>query len=268
MRILVLQHERVGHPGRFRSLLGAAGHEWQTVVLDEGETLPPLDRFDALWVMGGPMDVWQEDAHPWLTAEKALIREAVSARGMPYLGICLGHQLLADALDGNVGAAAQPEIGLHSVSLSAEGRNAPVAALGLRFEAFQWHSAEVLTPPPGARVLARSPACAVQALQWGSCALSVQFHPEIDIGTLHDWNAHPRAPGGLDRTVGAARVAELRTEIDAAEARLDALALGLWQAWRNLLAGGAPARPERPDTMRTERPESVPRIQRIRPPTG
>ena len=61
MRILVLQHERVEHPGRFRSFLKEDGHEWVSVHLNEGDSLPSLDGFHALWVMGGPMDVWEED---------------------------------------------------------------------------------------------------------------------------------------------------------------------------------------------------------------
>ena len=86
-----------------------------------GETPPPLDGFDALWVMGGPMDVWEEDIHPWLIDEKALIREAVEGRGMPFLGFCLGHQLLACALGGDCARAAPPEIGVMPVRLTGPG---------------------------------------------------------------------------------------------------------------------------------------------------
>ena len=74
MHILVLQHERVEHPGVFRQFLREDGHTYDAVELDEGEALPSLDRYDALWVMGGPMDTWQEDTHPWLKDEKAFIR--------------------------------------------------------------------------------------------------------------------------------------------------------------------------------------------------
>ena len=99
MHILVLQHERVEHPGVFREFLAEDGHTWEAVELDEGEKLPEtLDGIDALWVMGGPMDTWQEDKHPWLVPEKAFIRRMVEDEGLPYLGVCLGHQLLAEAL--------------------------------------------------------------------------------------------------------------------------------------------------------------------------
>jgi GMP synthase-like glutamine amidotransferase len=71
--------------------------------------------------MGGPMDVWEEDKHPWLAAEKALIREAVEGRGMPFLGLCLGHQLLACALGGECGKAKTPEIGVLPVQMTEMG---------------------------------------------------------------------------------------------------------------------------------------------------
>ena len=65
MKILVLQHARVEHPGIFRNFLNEDGHEYVAVELDEGEAIPSLDGCDALCFLGGPMDVWQEDAHPW-----------------------------------------------------------------------------------------------------------------------------------------------------------------------------------------------------------
>ena len=228
MRILVLQHERVEHAGIYRDKLRADGHEWQAVMLDEGEALPNLDGFDALWVLGGPMQVWEEDAHPWLVAEKALIRQAVAERGLPYLGICLGHQLLADALGGQVGLAARPEIGVLGVDLTQAGQADPVLSrLGPRFEMVQWHSAEVARPPAGAQVLARSPDCTVQAMRCGPRAISVQFHPEVDVSTLDDWNAN----GGLDRAAGAETVTHLRNACDHASPRMQAAAGRLYDGW-------------------------------------
>ena len=172
MKLLVLQHAAVEHPGIFRSFLEEDGHSWDAVELDAGEALPAIDGYDGLWVMGGPMDVWQEEAHPWLVAEKAFIREAVEGRGVPYLGLCLGHQLLAEALGGSVGPSATPEIGVMDVQLTEEGASGVFCdGLPERFPTLQWHSAEVTQMPAGATCLATSPACAVQAMKWGSAGL-------------------------------------------------------------------------------------------------
>ena len=103
MRALVFQHIKIEHPGVFRDFLDADGIRWDAVELDEGEAIPSLADYDLLWVMGGPMDTFEEDIHPWLVAEKEAIREAVAVRGLPFIGFCLGHQLLADAMGGEVG---------------------------------------------------------------------------------------------------------------------------------------------------------------------
>ena len=80
MRLLVFQHIPVEHPGIFRDFLAADGHDWQAVELDAGEIIPDLDDFDMLWVMGGPMDTWQEDAYPgWLTKSGRSAKPCASA---------------------------------------------------------------------------------------------------------------------------------------------------------------------------------------------
>ncbi|MFP6742009.1 MAG: type 1 glutamine amidotransferase, partial [Alphaproteobacteria bacterium] len=128
MRLLVFQHIDIEHPAIFRDFLAEDGVEWDEVELDEGEPIPPLDGYDALWVMGGPMDVWQEDEHPWLVPEKAAVREAVAMRRMPYFGVCLGHQLLGEALGGTVGPMASGEIGVLDVELTPAGAADPLFA--------------------------------------------------------------------------------------------------------------------------------------------
>jgi GMP synthase-like glutamine amidotransferase len=172
-RILVFQHMEAGHPGIFRDLLRQDEVAAHTVRLDLGERIPDLGAFDALWVMGGPQDVWEEAEHPWLVEEKAAIREAVLGRAMPFLGICLGHQLLADALGGEVGPAAEPEIGVFEVELGAGAGHPLFAGLPQRSPFLQWHRAEVRRPPADAKVLASSPRCAVQAIAVGQRAFGL-----------------------------------------------------------------------------------------------
>ena len=203
MHILVLQHACVEHPGSFRKLLAEDGHSWVAVELDEGESIPDITGFDALWVLGGPMDVWEEDIHPWLRREKEVIRDAVRERGMPFLGLCLGHQLLAEALGGSCGKAAESEVGVMEVELTPDGQES-IFFDGLpdRFNCLQWHGAEVQSSPEGAVILASSPACANQAMSWGPRAFSLQFHVEVEPGTVPDWAEIPEYAAALDSVFG------------------------------------------------------------------
>jgi len=212
MRFLVFQHIAIEHPGIFRDFLAADGVAWDAVELDGGEEIPPLDGYDALWVMGGPMDVWEEDRHPWLVAEKRAIRTAVE-RGLPYMGVCLGHQLLGAALGGRVGKAAQAEVGMLEVALSEAGRHDPVfSGMAPIFKALQWHGAEVAVAPPGATVLAQSPLCGVQAMRVGRWAYGLQYHTELTQSTVDEWSRVPAYACSLDQTLGAGALPRLDGE--------------------------------------------------------
>jgi GMP synthase-like glutamine amidotransferase len=213
MRLLVLQHIPVEHPGVFRDFLKEDGVDWNVVELDGGKPIPSLAGYDALWVMGGPMDVWEEERYPWLVDEKAVIREAVSERGMPFLGICLGHQLLADALGGEVAPMAQPEVGILDVELTPAGRSDPLlAGLPQGFKCLQWHGAEVVEPPTDAAVLASSPACAVQALRVGENAYGLQYHVELTASTVSEWAQVSAYKQSLERVLGANALPRLDAE--------------------------------------------------------
>src|ERR1700756_2132700 len=180
MNILIFQHLDIEHPGVFRDFWRSDQHRLTTVELDAGHKIPSLDRFDLLAVMGGPQDVWQNDLYPWLEFEKAAIRRWVRDLGRPYLGICLGHQLLAEALGGRVGPMSRPEVGLADVELTPEGQRDPLfSGFGCSMQTFQWHGAEITELPTDAVALARNAVCAIQAIRWGQHAYGLQYHVEI-----------------------------------------------------------------------------------------
>jgi GMP synthase-like glutamine amidotransferase len=211
MKILVFQHAACEHPGSFRDVIAAGGHSLHAVELDEGEPIPPLAGYDALLVMGGPMDVWETDKHPWLVDELAAIAAWVSA-GRPYLGMCFGAQLLAQACGGAVGLmAGPPEVGLSQVALLAP--NPLFTGLPEACPCFQWHSAEVLLLPPGAQLLATSPACRVQAFSLGDAAYGLQFHLELTETTAAEWGAIPEYAAALERVQGPGAMPALEAEL-------------------------------------------------------
>ncbi len=238
-KVLVLQHLAVEHPGVFRDFLARDDCEYVPVQLDEGQAIPALEDYAALWVMGGPMDVWEEERHPWLAAEKAAIRRAVLELDMPYLGFCLGHQLLAAALGGEVGLAAEAEVGIMPVARSPQAMDCPYTRdLPPRFDVMQWHSAEITRLPQGARVLASSPRCAVQAMSVGRRAFSMQFHLEITQSTVPDWNAIPAYRAALEKSLGEGGASDLEAAAARRLAEFNAHAARLYGNWRQATGFG------------------------------
>jgi GMP synthase-like glutamine amidotransferase len=212
-RVLVFQHLSCEHPGSLGTLLRAAGMSLHTVELDEGQVIPDLQDFDLMVVMGGPMDVWQEDRHPWMTEEKAAIRTWVGALERPYIGVCLGHQLLADAMGGRVGLMERPEIGVCRMELTAAAAADPLfAPLPPAISGLQWHGAQVVRLPERSVVLATNPACPIQAFRYRRRAWGVQFHMEVGASTIDEWAEIPEYRQSLEQS-GIIDAAGLRAAV-------------------------------------------------------
>jgi GMP synthase-like glutamine amidotransferase len=239
MRLLVLQHLHTEHPGSFGDVIRERDLDVVTVELDEGEALPPLDGFDAILAMGGPMSANDDDEHPWLAGERAYLREAVEA-GVPVLGACLGAQLLAAALDADVyPVPAGPEVGLLPVELTDAGRADPLfAGLGPSVMTCQWHG-DTFDLPAGAELLASSPHCRNQAFRVGPSAYAIQFHVEPTREQIAEWREIPAYAAALEQVLGPPEAEAFFAETDARVPELTAIAHRLFGAWLDVAARAA-----------------------------
>ncbi len=205
--ILVLQHIAVEDPGYIKDLMEADGWRLTQVELDEGESIPAdLSGFDAMLCMGGPMDTWMEDEHPWLVEEKKRIREWVVDLQKPFLGFCLGCQLLGEVLGGKVVKSEPPEIGVLDIDMT------PAARQDLLFgdypqsiKAVQWHSYEVRDLETNAEVtvLGSSDSTPYQIFKYRNHAYAVQFHVEVRADTVMQWGCIPEYRAALENSLGA-----------------------------------------------------------------
>lgn len=177
MRFHVLQHAAFEGPGEIAAWAGKRGHAVRVTHVYRGEALPALDAFDALVVMGGEMNIYQDRDWPWLKPERAFIAAALQA-GKPTVGICLGSQFIADALGGRVMQNPEYEIGWLPVQWTreavAEYPGLPAAATVLH-----WHG-DTFSLPAGATRIASSEGTPEQGFFIPGKCLALQFHMEVD----------------------------------------------------------------------------------------
>jgi GMP synthase-like glutamine amidotransferase len=227
-RALVLQHMDHDHPGRFADFFSEDGIVPDFVRLFEGQAIPRLADHDFMMVLGGAQDTWQQDEFPWLGEEKQAIREWVVDRAKPYWGICLGHQLLCDALGGEVGLADTGEVGVCDVAIDASHPFTEGVERDQRV--MQWHFAEVKRVPQQARILASSVAAKVQGVAIDRHAIGTQFHCEFTPQTIAGWSSLPRYVAALEKHHGAGAYGRLVAE---SYPKMPAMARATRNIWEN-----------------------------------
>jgi GMP synthase-like glutamine amidotransferase len=173
-------------PGLIEDCLRQEKIHYQVLSLESGLHLPKLDNFTHIVILGGPMNVYEEDQYPFLKEEDLFIKEAIQ-RGKSLLGICLGAQLIAKALGAKVFKAPVKEIGWYDVSLTRIGSIDPFfSRLPKTFSVFQWHG-DTFEIPHSAILIATSSLVPNQAFRYGDNAYGLQFHLEVTQDIIREW---------------------------------------------------------------------------------
>lgn len=184
------QHVPFEGIGNIEAWLSAKGYEITSTQFYKSPKLPDPGKVDMLIVMGGPMSVNDEDKFPWLATEKQFIRNCIEA-GKSVLGICLGSQLIANAMGAMAYRNSEKEIGWFPVK-GIEPPDLLTFRFPYTFEVFHWHG-DTFDLPKGAVRLARSEATENQAFQLGKSVIGIQFHPEVTPELLQEMVSHGRS---------------------------------------------------------------------------
>ncbi len=189
--VLMLKHINIEGGGTIEDYLISNKWEIDRRELQNGDAVPPKLDYDAIIILGGPMNVYEEDKYPFLKDEDKLIKEAIK-KEIPTLGICLGAQLIAKASGAKVTKnivrqAHQKEIGWYKVKLTDTGKKDTMfKGLGESFDVFQWHGDTFEIPEKGS-LLATAELCTNQALRVGKNIYGLQFHLEVTEDMIYEW---------------------------------------------------------------------------------
>lgn len=223
--IAVLRNDPEVPPGYLTGALERGDMLWRLVLLDEGELLPEPGELGGVVALGGRMGAYDTAAYSYLNAEKRFLADCVAA-DVPVLGICLGSQLLADALGGRGYLADTPEAILAPVEVTAEGVADPVAAVLSGRSVLRLHQ-DTWDPPPGAITLAHGGGYE-QAFHLGS-GLGIQPHPEADPEIVAGWLSLDGVRAFVDRA--GADPDELVWAVAALRAEGEETAGAFFDAW-------------------------------------
>ena len=206
MEVIVLQHIKIEDPGYIKDLMIADGVKLTTIELDEGDRIPDdIAKFDAMFCMGGPMDTWMEKDYQWLIDEKKRIKEFVVDLKKPYLGFCLGCQLLGEVIEGRVVKSNNSEIGMLNIDFSENKKNDLLfSKFPEKITSLQWHSYEVrnLESNKNVTLIASSPETKYQIFKYQNHAYGIQFHIEVKDTTVNDWGCVPEYKSALEKQLG------------------------------------------------------------------
>ncbi|MEJ7831770.1 MAG: type 1 glutamine amidotransferase [Nocardioides sp.] len=218
-RLLVVEHDAYCPPALLGEWLAAAGCRLDVCRPYAEETLPNLDDYDGLLILGGPMDAG-DDRHHWLEPTRQLVRDAAD-RLLPALGVCLGHQLCALAFGGEVDRdPLGQQVGLLDIAWTeAAATDDLVAGLLAPRRGVHWNDDLVTALPPGAVPLAVSPEGELQAARFAPTVWGIQWHPEVDVAVIRRWaeeDAERHLEGGIDQERVLAEIEAARDELERA----------------------------------------------------
>ena len=183
MRLHSLQHVPFEDLAYIESWAQERSHSISRTLLFNNDPFPEMSEFDWLVILGGPMNIYEEEEFPWLKREKKFISEAIAQQKF-VLGICLGAQLVADVLGGKVFENPYKEIGWYPVRLTPEARKSAIfRPLPAQFVAFHWHGDTFSIPPGGIRI-AESEGCSKQAFEYHGRVIGLQFHLESALESI------------------------------------------------------------------------------------